>query len=371
MSGPKAGLDEVSWAQYREALRVRARERGVPATGTFELTPLCNLRCRMCYVRLTPEKVDELGGLRSAEEWLDLARQAQELGTYRLTLTGGEVLTRPDFPRILEGLAGRGMLINILSNATLIDEGVVSLLERCRPTGMRFTLYGTSNETYERLCGDPSGFDRVMRTLRLLSSTDLPYSLAFTETTENIGELEEARRVADSLSVGLSVATALVPAVRGAESEANELRVPLEDRPDFVAFEPGVEDCAAMADGATRGPEDAFAMCGPYRSGFYVDWNGDMEACSYMHWCRCRPFERGFAAAWEEMLGKLARVRLPKRCLECGLARLCSACPGMREAETGRPDGIPERMCANAAAWRRRLSEAEERVSVTTERKRL
>ena len=30
----------------------RAAKTGVPITGSFELTPLCNLNCKMCYVRM-------------------------------------------------------------------------------------------------------------------------------------------------------------------------------------------------------------------------------------------------------------------------------------------------------------------------------
>ena len=345
-------LDELTWAQYREGLRERARAAGVPLTGTFELTPLCNFRCRMCYVRLSPGQVAERGGLRPAGEWLDVARQARELGLYRVTLTGGEPLSRPDFPQIYEGLADSGLLVSVLSNASLIDVDLLELLRRRPPTSMRFTLYGTSNETYERLCGMSGGFDLVMRSLRRLSAAGVPYSLAFTETTENIGELAEARSVAESLGVGISVATTLVPAVRGAASEADALRVPLEERPDFHECDP--DDDAPPALEARLGEHDAFAMCGPYRSGFFLQWNGDMEVCGFMSWCRSRPFEVGFRAAWEDLLKKLASVKVPAKCQTCDLARFCSACPGVRYAETGRPDGIPPRLCENALKWKLR-----------------
>ena len=96
---------------------------------------------------------------------------------------------------------------------------------------------------------------------------------------------------------------------------------------------------------------DAFAMCGPYRSGFFLQWNGDLEVCSFMSWCHSRPFELGFRAAWDDLLEKLASVTVPEKCLSCGMTRFCSACPGVRFAETGRPDGIPQRLCDNAREW--------------------
>ena len=38
----------------------KAREKGIPLNGQFELTPLCNFDCRMCYTHLTKEQKDLL-----------------------------------------------------------------------------------------------------------------------------------------------------------------------------------------------------------------------------------------------------------------------------------------------------------------------
>ena len=45
-------MAEVSDQLYRKAVLAR-----IPLSGTFELTPLCNFACRMCYVRRTPAEV--------------------------------------------------------------------------------------------------------------------------------------------------------------------------------------------------------------------------------------------------------------------------------------------------------------------------
>ena len=39
----------------KEFLERRARRQGIPLHGTFELTPFCNLDCKMCYVHLEKE----------------------------------------------------------------------------------------------------------------------------------------------------------------------------------------------------------------------------------------------------------------------------------------------------------------------------
>ena len=40
-------------APLTQHLYARATAAGTPLSGTFELSPLCNLNCRMCYARLS------------------------------------------------------------------------------------------------------------------------------------------------------------------------------------------------------------------------------------------------------------------------------------------------------------------------------
>ena len=47
----------------------RANEQRIPIYGTLELTPLCNMNCDMCFVRLSPQEMHRQGRLRSGEEW--------------------------------------------------------------------------------------------------------------------------------------------------------------------------------------------------------------------------------------------------------------------------------------------------------------
>ena len=44
--------DYRRYRQVRQYLGFKAREKNLPISGSFELTPLCNLDCKMCYVHL-------------------------------------------------------------------------------------------------------------------------------------------------------------------------------------------------------------------------------------------------------------------------------------------------------------------------------
>lgn len=356
----------TTWSEFQTASWLRARREGIPLSGTFELTPLCNFRCRMCYVRV--DALPEGTRLRTAEEWLDLARQAAERGMYSVTLTGGEPLTHPEFAKIYRGLNEMGLLISVLSNGSLINDVVVALFQELPPTNLRITLYGASDETYERLCGVRDGFDRVIASLRTLANARVPFSLAFTRTRLNEKDEEAVRRIAQAFDVPLGVTSDLVPAVRGAASDARELRIPRAERLDGIDPDDACDTSVKAAPSPAALPPDVlkgpFSNCSAYRTAFFVSWDGLMEGCSLMSSVHLRPFEVGFDAAWEGLLAKLGNIRTPERCLSCDLAPYCTACPGRRDAETGDPEGIPETRCREARALRERLSELEAAANV-------
>ena len=81
---------------FFDFLEKKSREKGVPLCGQFELTPLCNFSCRMCYVHLNPGQMEGRSVL-PVSVWKDLMHQAWEAGMMHATLTGGECLTYPGF----------------------------------------------------------------------------------------------------------------------------------------------------------------------------------------------------------------------------------------------------------------------------------
>ena len=92
-------------------LHGKAREKGIPVSGTFEITSRCNFNCKMCYVHSAEcnSKKEEM----PAEWWIETAKEAAKEGMIFLLLTGGEPLLRDDFPYIYTELKKIGLIISI------------------------------------------------------------------------------------------------------------------------------------------------------------------------------------------------------------------------------------------------------------------
>lgn len=151
----------TSYSRFVDYLTYKAIQTGTPLSGTFELTARCNLDCKMCYIHKRANdpaaKREEL----TTEQWIALAKAAQEQGMLLLLLTGGEPFVRRDFFDIYDACTALGLSVSINTNGTCITPEIIKRLKRNAPARINITLYGASSETYEKLCGDASAYERA------------------------------------------------------------------------------------------------------------------------------------------------------------------------------------------------------------------
>jgi MoaA/NifB/PqqE/SkfB family radical SAM enzyme len=95
-----------------------------PLTCVWEITMGCNMRCKHCGSSCAEPLPDEL----SIEEALDAIRQFAALGLRWVTLSGGEPLTRRDWPQLVRAIAERGILVNMITNGWLVTQATVDQL---------------------------------------------------------------------------------------------------------------------------------------------------------------------------------------------------------------------------------------------------
>lgn len=348
-----------------EHIHTRAARAGIPLSGTFELTPCCNMACKMCYVRKTKQEQEAIAPLRTAEEWIRLGRTARDAGMLYLLLTGGEPFLRPDLRQILSRLNSLGLVITINSNGTLIDASVVDWLKQTPPARINITLYGASDETYGRLCGNPHGFSQVVRAIRLLKQAGIAVKLNCSVTPDNAHDLERMFAFAREEELILQATSYMFPPLRrdAAMVGRNDRFTPEEaawqnarivcqswgeerfleymdaEESRSLPAEPG-EDCPEL-------PVEGGGMrCRAGRCSFWVTWDGRMLPCGmFPGEDAANVLDGDFAAQWQRVREQVAQIRLPAGCTACSLRDSCRACAAMVLTETGGFDRIPEYRC--------------------------
>ncbi len=147
----------------------------LPIGGTMELLPLCNMKCKMCYIQQTKDEIKNQGRMLSCDEWVEIAKSAKEAGVLFLLLTGGEPLMYPEFKRLYTILTDMGFIITLNTNGTLINEEWADFFAERPCRRLNITIYGKDNKTYADLCHSPFGYTQICRTIKLLKDRNIPF----------------------------------------------------------------------------------------------------------------------------------------------------------------------------------------------------
>lgn len=340
-----------------------------PVNGTFELLPLCNMNCDMCYIRRDRSEVERGGGLRAAEEWIGLGEEMKKAGVLFLLLTGGEPLLFPDFQRLYLELKRMGMVLTINTNGTLLDEKWADFFRREKPRRINITLYGADERAYEELCHYPGGFERTMRGIRLLKERGVDVKINGSVTKENCKDIERIYQIGRELEIPVHMDTYMLPGIRerglaieqqsrlapeaaaAAELETVKTELGEEQFPFYVQ-----RKIAQIENGSDIYPDGMTCMAG--NCSFSVNWQGEMRPCVTIEEPSVPVFEMGFDAAWEKMSGGAKKFRLHTKCVKCRLRPVCKTCVASAWLETGKYDGLPEYLCRYAKEYARSLYEA-------------
>lgn len=342
----------------------KASSLNIPLGATFELSPVCNLSCKMCYVRMTRNDVEKLGGERTAEEWLDIARQCKEAGSLYLLLTGGEPFFYKDFKYLFEELTKMGFIISINSNGILIDDEMIEWLKENPPSKINITMYGASNETYKRLCNSSNGYDKVTYAIRKLKEAGITVIINLSLTPYNIEDYDKIREFAEEVDALLRPAAYMFPPIRRDKNSIgkNERFTPQDAAIHTIKAEidkNGIDAfCknASMIDNELKmGIEDIekgiykdgkVMPCRAGSSSFWINWQGKMTACGMMDEpIATYPFEEGFEISWEKIVEKIKSTKVLKECCNCKYMKVCKPCVAMCVAETGDMNKKPKYIC--------------------------
>jgi AdoMet-dependent heme synthase len=131
-----------------ERLQARAMAEHIPLYVTFELTLRCNLRCVHCYNFDRAQPLLTVGPrgepreeLRD-EEILRILDELHDEGCLFLVLSGGEALSHPRLLDFVAHAAGRGMVVTVKSNGTLIDAPMAATLVQAGCSEVDVSVYG-------------------------------------------------------------------------------------------------------------------------------------------------------------------------------------------------------------------------------------
>ena len=331
-----AGLDATGIEKvYNEYFSFQTRKKAVPYHGMFELTPLCNLNCKMCYVHLLPEQMGERSLLPSGT-WIDLIDRAAEAGMMSASLTGGECLAYPGFDEIYLHLQALGIRTVVLTNGILLDEARLRFFQQYPPALLQITLYGSSEEEYEQVCG-ARRFETVLANINRARETKLPLYIAITPNRFLPDGGEALLRLVASLDIPYNINSCLFTPQPGTGREKDSVDMELENYIRLYTLRAQLNgasltpvDPAELPEPAGRSERQVTGLlCGAGMNTFAIQWDGTMIPCSSLFHVRGYPLKNGFEAAWKTIHEAALRFPIPAECEMCIYNNMCPTCPAI------------------------------------------
>ena len=358
----------------------KLKDKSVPLSFDLELTARCNNDCRHCYINLPANDPVARDGELSLAEISRIADEAVSLGAIWCLITGGEPLLRPDFAEVYLTLKRKGLLVSVFTNATFVNEDHVALFKKYPPRDIEVTVYGVTQDTYERVTRRAGSFAAFRRGLDWLLEGGVKVRFKAMALRSNLHELPAIARFCRELTKDYFRFDPLLHlrfdgnAARNEEICAERLSseeivaIDQADEQRFSALEKW-RDKLIVPEFAHVGCDHLF-HCGVGIGGFTVSYDGLFRLCSSL----CDPecvydLRKGrLADAWHNFLPKVRDMRSNRKefletCRACPIINLCLWCPARAHLETGELDGAVPYFCDVAHARAAAIEESAKRSS--------
>jgi MoaA/NifB/PqqE/SkfB family radical SAM enzyme len=179
-----AGMAHLGVRQTTAPLRYRAFGAGgalgaKPTNVNIEVIDRCCLRCQMCDIWKSEGK-----GELSIEGWIEVVRRLKDwLGTFRLTITGGEPLMKHGIWDLLEASVGWQIPTVLITSAYTLREVTARRLAEMGLVQVVVSVDDVDPEGHDAVRGRHGAHERAMRAIATIAETRSARTMLGTSTT--------------------------------------------------------------------------------------------------------------------------------------------------------------------------------------------
>ena len=156
-----------------------------PIAMLAELTHRCPLACPYCS---NPLEMTQKDAELDTETWVDVFRQAAEMGVLQVHLSGGEPVSRRDIVELAKGAREAGLYVNLITSGIGLTRARMEALEPY-VEHIQLSLQGITAEVADRIGGYKGGFDRKMHVAEIIGEMGFPLTLNAVMHRHNLGDL--------------------------------------------------------------------------------------------------------------------------------------------------------------------------------------
>lgn len=161
---------------------------GPPLWLLAELTYRCPLQCPYCS---NPLDFAQQGTELSTTEWIEVFRQARELGAVQLGFSGGEPLVRQDLAELIAAARGLGYYTNLITSGIGLTEARIAEFAAAGLDHIQISFQAADEEVNNLLAGSQKAFAQKLAMARAVKDAGYPMVLNFVIHRHNIHQMND------------------------------------------------------------------------------------------------------------------------------------------------------------------------------------
>jgi len=199
-----------------------------PAAVVWEITFACNMRCLHCGTAAGKIRSDEL----TTQEALNLIDELTDLGSERITLSGGEPLLRKDWALLARRVNERGAHAYLITNGYAVDEAIIAQFEELGFKNIGVSFDGTE-KTHNYIRQRDESYRRAVKAMSMMAKSGKINFCAVSQISNmNLGELDQIKRILED--IGVPKWRIQMTTSTGRMREHSEMVLTLDRFPQFI-----------------------------------------------------------------------------------------------------------------------------------------
>ncbi|MBA3040536.1 MAG: pyrroloquinoline quinone biosynthesis protein PqqE [Rhizobiaceae bacterium] len=174
--------------EHPSPVRFAAQRPPPPIAMLAELTHRCPLACPYCS---NPLELSRASEELSTEEWIDVFRQAADLGVLHLHLSGGEPASRRDLVALTRAASGFGLYTNLITSGVGLTEARIQELSEAGLDHLQLSIQGVTPEKADLVGGYAGGYARKIAVAGWTHAAGIPLTVNAVCHKQNMDEIED------------------------------------------------------------------------------------------------------------------------------------------------------------------------------------
>jgi len=349
-------------------INIATRKSKILNSVYLEITPFCNFTCPFCYARKTPEQLKCNGEhVMLFDEWKEIIDQLYMINVQQIVFTGGECSLHPDFCKLYRYAYNLGFEISVMTNCSNITDEIFEMFKEMPPISISMTLYSSSPEGYEKICGNSKYYDIVINNIKKLKNQKFLLGLKQTVTNDNLEDTIKIYELSKELGIRFAHSDDLTT-FDSCTSEKIEINEVDRDKKKYIN-EYIYRDKKKISEDEQIPPFKMIApnkfypfsekgiTCGSGNNIAYIDYKGEMCPCVAFDAVKFDVKKLSIKEAWNRMTEWASNVPNIKECHECPFVSKCPTCISLHYNDT-HEFGVPSpRLC-----WKKKHPEKAEKL---------